>query len=127
MIKNGYRYVRTLVDGDKFLKDTGNCYTLVGQRKFNCKTDANGNVLLEEGVTVTLQIIDDNSSPVYDKETGEKKEDNRLETFEATIIGADYPLPMQKGDIVKLDKFMPEYSFYINYVFILRFGDIAKA
>lgn len=125
MIKNGYRYIKTIIDIEKFLSDTSNMYVLVGQRPYKGKTDDKGNVLIDAGVTVTLQIVDDNSEPIYDKE-GVAREDNRLETFEATIVGANYPLNLKKGDCVCLEDFKPDISYYINYALVLRFGNIAK-
>lgn len=43
-----------------------------------------------------LQILKDMSKPLVDKETGEIKEDNVYETFDVTIVGATYPLPIKK-------------------------------
>ena len=76
MIKNSYRYIKSVIDIDKFFADTGNMYVLVGQRAYKGKTDDKGNVLIDSGVTVTLQIVEDCSEPVYDK-MGVEKEDNR--------------------------------------------------
>lgn len=102
MIKNAYLYAKTEVLGEKFLKDTKNKYLLIGQSPFNGKIDESGEVILPEGVKVRLQIIEDQSEPVYDKHTGDVKDNNALETFEATIIGKNYPLPFGKGTMVSV-------------------------
>lgn len=124
MIKNVYRYVHTVVDGEKFLEDTGNKYMLVSQSPYKGKMDETGETILPPGVKVRLQIQEDFSEPVVDKKTGEKMEDNRFENFDVTIIGCSYPLPFSKGDMVTLGEFLPQYSFYIDYNCILRFGKI---
>lgn len=126
MIKHGSRYTRTIVEGDKFLEDTGNEYMLISQRKYKGKTDRDGNPVLEPGVTVTLQIMRDTSQPIVDKETGLILDDNALETFEATIVDCPYPLPYKKGDRVSLHGFLTEHSYYINFNFILRFLGISR-
>lgn len=126
MIKNGYRYIKSIIDIDKFLADTGNRYVLVGQRPYKGKTDEKGNTLIDSGVTVTLQIIEDSSEPVYDK-MGVEKEDNRLETFDVTIVGENYPLDLKKGDYVRLANFRSDISYYINYALVLRFESISRA
>lgn len=86
MIKNSQRYVRQIIDVEAFLRDTNNCYTLVSQRPYKGKTTDNGDVILAPGVNVTLQILEDHSETVFDK-NGNPQEDNSLETFEATIVG----------------------------------------
>lgn len=126
MLNNGYRYVKMCIEIEKFLKDTGNKYRLISQRYFKGKIKENGEIVIPEGVTLGLQILEDNSEPVIDKNTGEQKPDNVLETFEVTIVGAQYPLPIKKGSMVRLYDFMPEVSFYINYNFILRFGRVEE-
>lgn len=124
MIKNVYRYVHTIVDGEKFLEDTGNKYMLVSQSPYKGKTDESGETILPSGVKVRLQILEDFSEPIIDRKTGEQMEDNRWENFDVTIVGCSYPLPFKKGDMVALGTFLPEYSFYIDYNCILRFGKI---
>lgn len=126
MLNNGYRYVKMCIEIEKFLKDTGNKYRLISQRYFKGKIKENGEIVIPEGVTLGLQILEDNSEPVIDKNTGEQKPDNVLETFEVTIVGAQYPLPIKKWSMVRLYDFMPEVSFYINYNFILRFGRVEE-
>lgn len=126
MLNNGYRYVRNIIDIDKLLKDTGNKYLLISQRGFKGKRNENGEIVIPEGTTLGLQILEDHSEPVIDKNTGEPKPDNVFETFEVTIVGVQYPLPIKKGSLVRLYDFMPEFSFYINYNFVLRFGRVEE-
>ena len=83
-------------------------------------------MITPSGTTFTVQALDDFSDPIIDKETGEVMDNNALETFDVTIIGAEYPLPIKKGDYVSLKGFLPELSYYINFNLILRFSDIEK-
>ena len=121
-IQNGYRYVKTVVDGDKILNDFGNQFRVVAQKPYKGNPEKG----LAAGATVTLQIIRDNSAPIIDKTTGKPKDNNMFETFDATIIGATYPLPLNKGDYVALSNFMADVSYPIDFNFILRFGAIKK-
>lgn len=126
MINHEYRYIKKIVDGEKFLKDTNNHYAFVGQQRYKGKYDENGQEVVPKGVKVTLQIIEDLSEPVIDKESGMVKDNNELQTFDATIIGADYPLPFTKGEEVSLGDFLQDISYYIQFNLILRFGNIFK-
>lgn len=121
-IQNGYRYVKSVFDMDKMLKDFGNQFRLVSQKPYKGKPEKG----LAAGTTVTLQITRDNSAPIIDKATGKPKDNNVFETFDATIIGATYPLPLAKGDYVALGNFLADVSYYIDFNFILRFGAIKK-
>lgn len=121
-IQNGYRYVKSVVDMDKMLKDFGNQFRLVSQKPYKGKPEKG----LAAGTTVTLQIIRDDSAPIIDKTTGKPKDNNVFETFDATIVGATYPLPFAKGDYVALGNFLANVSYYIDFNFILRFGAIKK-
>ena len=42
MIKNNYRYTKTVVLGEQFLKDTGNIYRLVSKKKYKGKIANDG-------------------------------------------------------------------------------------
>ena len=126
MIQNGFRYTQTLVLGEDFLKDTGNKYQFVTQKPYRGKFDADGNAVIPAGVTCTLMITEDHSDPVIDKSTGEVRDNNELQTFDCTIVGADYPLPFKKREMVGLGDFMQDISYYVDYNFILRFGKIFK-
>ena len=43
-----------------------------------------------------------------------------------TIVGANYPLGLKKGDYVQLANFRADISYYINYSLVLRFEGISK-
>ena len=126
MLNNTYRYVKNIIDIDAFLNDTGNRYMLISQRRFKGKVNSDGKCEIPEGVTIGLQIMEDYSEPIIDRNTGEEKPDNKYETFEVTIVGAQYPLKIKKGSMVRLYDFRPEWSHYINYNFILRFAEIEE-
>lgn len=122
MIRDSYRYVQTNILMDKFLKDTRNEYRVVGQREYKGKPEAN----LDPGTTFTLMIMHDDSEPIKDKKTGVQKDSNVFESFDATVPGCKYPAPYKKGDFVRLDGFMENASFYVDFNFILRFSKIEK-
>ena len=126
-IKNSYRYIKVQIDVERLLGDTLNKFLFVSQRPYKGKSDKEGNEVIKPGANVTLQIISDISEPIVDKETGEIKENNELETFDVTIEGCKYPLSFKKGDKVSLGKFDKENSFYVNYNLILRFREIYLA
>lgn len=119
-ILNPFLYAHTVVDGEKLLQDHGNHYRFVGQKPFRGKPDKG----LDTGTTVTLQVMEDKSMPGTDKKTGQPRENNMYQTFDATVVGMPYPLPFVKGDEVSLGGFMPEVSYYIDFSLILRFGEI---
>ena len=125
MIKRSYRYIKHVIDAQKLLEDFDNRFLLVSQRRYNGKI-VDGKVITPEGVTVTVQILTDRSEPVIDKTTGEIMDNNVYETFDATIIGASYPLPLKKGDIVSLFNFETDNSYYVDFNLILRFKGIKK-
>ena len=122
MIKYANRYVETVIHADELLNDVGRGLRFVSQKPYPGKPEAN----LAAGATVTLQITEDNSSPIVDEKTGRTKDNNVLETFDATIVGVAYPLDIQKGDIVELGDFIPEASYFIKFNLILRFRSIRK-
>lgn len=119
MIKNAYRYVKTVVDGKRILLDLKNCFRVVSSRQSKGSPKKG----IEPGTTITLQITEDISEPIYDKETGEVKDNNVFETFDVTIVGKT-DLGLKKGDLVALEGFLPEISYYINFNLILRFSDV---
>ena len=115
-------YIRTVIDWDSMNRDWGGSYILVSQRPYRGKPEAG----LAPGATVTLQIMQDAHDHGVDK-AGRPRDNNALETFSATIVGCTYPLPLQKGDKVKLGGFMPDASYFIDFSLILRFSSIEKA
>ena len=114
-------YVRTVIDWNSMDKDWGGSYIFVSQRPYKGKPEAG----LAPGATVTLQIMQDAHDHGVDK-AGRPRDNNALETFSATIVGCTYPLPLAKGDKVKLSGFLPDASYYIDYSLILRFSAIEK-
>ena len=125
MIKRSYRYIKQLIDVQKLLDDFDNRFLLVSQRKYNGKI-VDGKVITPEGVSVTVQILTDRSDPVVNKNTGKIMDDNKFETFDVTILGASYPLPLKKGDIVSFHDFESDSSYYVDFNLILRFKGIEK-
>ena len=115
-------YIRTVIDWDSMACDWGGSFIFVSQRPYKGKTEAG----LAPGATVTLQIVKDAHDHGVDK-SGRPRDNNALETFSATIVGCTYPLPFAKGDKVKLDGFLPDSSYYIDFSLILRFSSIEKA
>lgn len=118
---NASPYIKTLIDWAGMDKDWGGSYTFVSQRHYKGKPEAG----LASGATVTLQIMQDAHDHGVDK-SGRPRDNNALETFSATIVGCTYPLPLAKGDKVKLGGFLPDASYYIDYSLILRFSSIEK-
>lgn len=119
---NASPYIKTLIDWEGMDKDWGGSYTFVSQRPYKGKPEAG----LAPGATVTLQIMQDAHDHGVDK-SGRPRDNNTLETFSATVVGCTYPLPFNKGDMVKLGGFMSDASYYIDYSLILRFSSIEKA
>lgn len=125
-MRNIFKYIKTVILIDQFSRDTRNDYLLISQRPYHGKTDANGNIILESGSTVSLQIMHDISEPIVNKKTGEIMENNELEFFEATIVGCEYPLPIKKGEHVRLGGFLQDYSYYIDGKLYLKFSEIER-
>ena len=118
---NASPYIKTIIDWARMDKDWGGFYTFVGQRAYKGKPESG----LAPGATVTLQIMQDAHDHGVDK-SGRPRDNNALETFSATIVGCTYPLPLAKGDKVKLGGFLPDSSYYIDFSLILRFSSIEK-
>lgn len=121
-INNAYRYSKTIVLGDKLLHDTKNRYMFVKQSEYKGNPDKG----LAPGVNLELQVLEDISEPIIDKNTGLEKDNNVLENFSVQIVGAKYPLPLKKGDYISLEDFMEEASFLFGFDLILRFKGYKK-
>lgn len=119
-LSNVSRYTKVVIDWGLMSSDFDGVFRVVSQRPYKGKPEAG----LAPGTTFTLQVVEDKAPPVIDKTTGKPKENNVFETFEATVVGQEYPAPFRKGDYVELDGFMPEASFYIDFNLILRFQAI---
>lgn len=120
-IANSWVYTKTNFDAEKFSEYTKNQYRLVSQRPYLSKKDES-----EKGVTCTLQITKDDADYGIDKKTGIKRDDNRLNTFDVTILNGKQRLDINKGDYVRLIDFVEEKSFVIGFDLILRFKNIEK-
>ena len=119
-LQNAFKYQKTVVLGDEMVRDFGNEFIFVSQSAYKGKPGTG----LKPGATIVLQIVHDHAEPGIDKETGVKKDNNVLNTFEVTVPGVEFPLSFAKGDRVSLGGFMPDHSYYINFAFILRFSEI---
>ena len=113
MIKSKYQETRVL--GDKFLKDTGNEYRVVAQRPYRDKKNR-----LPDGILLTLQITKD----LNEYTNGE--DDMTMGTFDVTVLCGTHDKGLVKGDFVSLHDFREDVSYYIDFSFILRFGDVKK-
>ena len=113
MIKSNYQETRVL--GDKFVKDTGNEYRVVTQRPYKDKKNK-----LPDGILLTLQITKDLNQYKYGED------DMTMGTFDAYVLCGTHDIGLKKGDLVSLHEFKEDISYYINYNYILRFGDVKK-
>jgi len=113
MIKSKYQTTRVL--GDNFLKDTGNEYRVVTQRPYKDKKNK-----LPDGILLTLQITKD----LNQYANGE--DDMTLGTFDAYVLCGTHDKGLKKGDLISLHDFKEDVSYYIDYNYILRFGDVKK-
>jgi hypothetical protein len=113
MIKSKYQETRVL--GDKFVKDTGNEYRVVAQRPYRDKKN-----ILPDGIMLTLQITKD----LNEYKNGE--DDMTMGTFEVCVLCGTHDKGLKKGDFVSLHEFREDVSYYIDFSYILRFGDLKK-
>lgn len=120
-IKNSWKYTKTVIDIDVFLKATRNDFKFVSQRPFQSKKHPE-----DKGVLATLLVQYDDMDYGVDK-NGNKRNNNVLNSFDVTILNGGAPLPFKLGDRVSLGKFIPEKSFAVDFDLLLRFEDIRKA
>lgn len=121
-VKNQNRFTETIVKGEEFKAQLLKNARLVSQKPYK-GNPAKG---LAPGAVVTLQVTEDHSEPVVNRETGDVMPDATLETVDVTIVGVPYPLPIAKGDYVEVGKFIPEASYFIDFNLILRYDGIKK-
>lgn len=119
-LQNTFAFTKTIIDIDKFLKNSGNSYRYVSQRPYQSKRDPN-----LKGVNVTLLVLQDATDYGVDK-NGRQRETNTYNSFDVTILNGESYLNLQKGDAVSLIGFIEESSFAIGFDLILRFKDIKK-
>lgn len=120
-IVHPWMYTRTTFDSNDFKKATRNLYQFVGQKPYQSKKHPE-----DKGVTVTLLILHDDKDYGVDK-NGNKRDNNVLNTFDATILNGETVLPFKKGDKVSLGNLVPEKTFVIGFDLLLRFDSIRKA
>lgn len=121
-ILNSWVYTQTTFDAEKFLKATRNTFLFVSAKPYQSKKNPD-----DKGFTCTLSIIHDDMDYGVDKNTGQKRDNNVLNTFDVTILNGKSEAPFKKGDKVSLAGFIPEKSYVIGFDVLLRFRDIKKA
>lgn len=109
-----------VINMDRFLQDTENAFRVIRVTPYNGKPEDN----IPAGSTFNLQVLKDNSAPRINKKTGLPVDDNVGENFEVTIPGHTFPSSIKKGDLVALEDFLPDISYYFDRTLILRFGGI---
>lgn len=120
-IQNLWVYTQTRFNVEKFWEATGNIFLLVSQKPYQSKKDPN-----DKGTTLTLSILSDSMDYGVDK-NGHKRDNNVLNTFDATILNGQSEVPFKKGEKVSLEGFIPEKSYIIGFDAILRFRNVKKA
>lgn len=121
-MKNAFRFTKTVIRADVFLKNTENRYMVVAQAPYLDKKAKIGSV----GTILTLMITKDSTDYGIDKNTQRPRENNVYETFDVTILNGKTHLDVQKGDFVALDGFDEDHSYFIDNNLILRFKDCHK-
>lgn len=109
-----------VINMDRFLQDTENTFRVIRVTPYNGKPENN----IPAGSNFNLQVLKDNSKPRINKKTGLPVDDNVGENFDVTVPGHAFPSQIKKGDIVALQDFLPDISYYFNRTLILRFGSI---
>ena len=121
MIQNSWVYTHTSFDAEAFLKATGNAFLLVSQKPYQSKKNPE-----DKGTTLTLSILHDSMDYGVDK-NGHKRDNNVLNTFDATILNGQSEVPFKKGEKVSLAGFIAEKSYVIGFDVLLRFREVRKA
>lgn len=114
---NTWYFVKTLILWDVIEQATHNRYRVVTSRPYKGNEDKG----LPAGLTVTLQVVEDDFDYGVDK-TGVERENNVFATFDATVLG--YTGTVKKGDLVSLHGFDQDNSYALDYNMILRFHDM---
>ena len=121
-MKNAFRFTKTVILADVFLKNTGNRYMVVAQAPYLDEKGKIGSV----GTILTLMIQEDSTDYGIDKNTQRARDNNVYETFDVTILNGRTHLDVQKGDFVGLDGFDEDHSYFIDNNLILRFKGCHK-
>lgn len=120
-IQNSWVYTQTQFDAEKFLKATRNKFIFVSAKPYQSKKNPE-----DKGTALTLSIMHDDMDYGIDKNTGRKRDNNVLNTFDVTILNGKQEVPFKKGDKVSLTGFIPEKSYVIGFDVLLRFRDVRK-
>lgn len=121
MLQNTWNFVQTVFLFDLFLKNTENRFGYISQRPYIGKKNPD-----DVGVTLTLQVTRDRTDYGIDKKTQRPRDDNRLNTFDVTVLNGEKTVDFKKGDLVSLADYLPEKSYVINYDLILRCGKVMR-
>jgi hypothetical protein len=122
-MKNVNKFVKTVIEMETFLKNTGNRYKVVSQRPYMDHSGKAGS----KGATFTLLILEDSTDYGIDSRTGIQRDNNVYETFDVTILdGITHHGNLKKGDMVSLHGFIGDLSYAIDFNLILRFSSIQK-
>lgn len=121
-IQNAWVYTKTKFEAENFLKATRNIFQFVSAKPYQSKKNPE-----DKGFTLTLLIMYDDMDYGADKNTGRKRDNNVLNTFDVTILNGKSEVPFKKGDKVSLAGFIPEKSYVIGFDVLLRFRDVRKA
>lgn len=120
-LQNSWVYTQTQFDAETFLKATRNIFLFVSAKPYQSKKIPEDN-----GTTLTLSIMHDDMDYGVDKKTGQKRDNNVLNTFDVTILNGKSEVPFKKGDKVSLTGFIPDKSYVIGFDVLLRFRDVKK-
>lgn len=119
-IQNGHRFTAHVIKWDLMNDSFGGKYRVLAKKPYS---DAKGRY--PDGWTLTLQIGQDTFDYGTDK-SGNKIYDNTGQTFDATVFNRAAGETIDRGDMVELEGFREDASFYIDYSFILRFDTLKK-
>lgn len=119
-IQNGHRFTRQIIEWMKMNDAFGGQYRVLTKKPYS---DAKGRY--PDGWTFTLQIGQDTFDYGTDK-SGNKIYDNAGQTFDVTVFNRAAGETIDRGDMVELEGFREDASFYIDYSFILRFDTLKK-
>lgn len=119
-ISNSWFFTKTLFDAERFLKATGNNFQFVSAKPYQSKKNPE-----DKGSVLTLLITHDDTDYGVDK-NGRKRDNNVLNTFDATILNGQSEVPFKKGEKVSLVGYIPEKSYVMGFDLLLRFRDVKK-
>lgn len=119
-IQNGHRFTGQIIKWEQMNDAFGGKYRVLAKKPYS---DAKGRY--PDGWTLTLQIGQDSFDYGTDK-SGNRVYDNTGQTFDATVFDRAAGENIDRDDVVELEGFREDASYYINYSFILRFDSVRK-